>query len=102
MVSCKLEFIVIFQSLVCSTPIKTPKRQEVIRNRYELLTSMVSFENIFQNPQTIYFQFQNRFNEDDYEKLIDIELDIGVRFYRVQFNIEDKMHFKVYLQMYLY
>ena len=102
MVSCKLEFIVIFQSLVCSTPIKTPKRQEVIRNRYELLTSLVSFEIIFQNPQTISSHFQNRFNEDDYEKFIVIELTIGLRFYRVQFNIEDKMLFKVYLQIYSY
>ena len=39
--------------------------------------------------------FQNRFNEDDYERMITVEVNIGVKFSRKAFDIADKLQFKV-------
>ena len=39
--------------------------------------------------------FQNQFNEDDYESIITVEVNIGVKFSRKAFDIADKVQFKV-------
>ena len=40
-------------------------------------------------------KFQGRFNDEDYENMISIDIDIGLKFARKAFDIQDAVQFKV-------
>ena len=111
MVLINRHFLNIFNELVNQIPIDVTNRHgilnDIFNERFAQLTSKVTITNpdsgssfevmiyFWTWPWKLFLPFQAKEAFDEPNDQMIIEIDIGARYYNENFDIEDKMHFKV-------
>ena len=97
----------IFNELVKQIPIEVTKHHKIFHERFHQLTSKVTITNHVSGssfevmiyfwtwPWKLFLPFQAKEAFDEPNDRMIIEIDIGARYFNHNFDIEDKMHFKV-------